>query len=131
MITLNLELTWQKKNYLSSNSNKLKVLRKLIHFAENIIRILNIFTIRIYLISDVEKSIHRILTTYNGVVKYMVPWVLLSQQKPGWSIASQRNHPKAQHINTFRCKGSKTISCMVFANTVEDNCKKENILLNN
>ena len=55
----------------------------------------------------------------------MLPWILLSQQKPRRSIAGQRNHPKVNHINTFGGEGSETISYMVLANTVEDDCKKK------
>ena len=55
----------------------------------------------------------------------MLPWILLSQQKPRRSIAGQRNHPKVNHINTFGSESSKTISCMVLANTVKDDCKKK------
>ena len=55
----------------------------------------------------------------------MLPWILLSQQKPGWSIAGQRNHPKVNHINTFGGEGRETCSCVVLANTVKDDCKKK------
>ena len=55
----------------------------------------------------------------------MLPWILLSQQKPRRSIAGQRNHPKVNHINTFGGEGSETISYMVLANTIKDNCRKK------